>query len=128
MNRGVMVTRGDPGKEELILSAQGICSNKVDDPVRGRLQSYFKPLSEAYMEICRTQDRQFFGLRDFYRYYIHLHACKWHVIYSFCTSIYSIVAYKKFERGYRLNLVEIGYVFVHNYIKNKYRVPTFLCN
>ena len=67
MNRGVMVTRGDPSEDELEYSAEGICSNSEHDPVKIRLKQYFKPLSEAYMEICRKQDRQFFGLRDFYR-------------------------------------------------------------
>ena len=68
MNRGVMVTRGDPSEDELQFSAEGICSNKEEDPVKQRLKQYFKPLSEAYMTICRRQDREFFGLRDFYRY------------------------------------------------------------
>jgi hypothetical protein len=67
MNRGVMVTRGDPSKDELEYSAEGICSNREDDPVKTRLKQYFKPLSEAYKEICDNQERQFFGLRDFYR-------------------------------------------------------------
>ena len=67
MNRGVMVTRGDPSIDELESSADGICSNKEDDAVKGRLKQYFKPLSEAYMEIRGKQKRQFFGLRDFYR-------------------------------------------------------------
>ena len=67
MNRGVMVTRGDPSKDELEYSAEGICSNREDDPVKMRLKDCFKPLSEAYMEICKRQKRQFFGLRDFYR-------------------------------------------------------------
>ena len=67
MNRGVMVTRGDPYEDELEYSAEGICSNREDDPVKARLKQYFKPLSEAYMKICEIQERQFFGLRDFYR-------------------------------------------------------------
>ena len=67
MNRGVMVTRGDPSEDELEYSAEGICSNEEDDPVKVRLKQYFKPLSEAYMEICEVQEREFFGLRDFYR-------------------------------------------------------------
>ncbi len=70
MNRGVMVTRGDPGEKDLILSAKGICSNKDRDPVKDQLRRYFEPLSEAYIEICHIcekQKRQFFGLRDFYR-------------------------------------------------------------
>ncbi len=71
MNRGVMVTRGDPGMNDLELSAEGICSNIDSDPIREQLQRYFAPLSEAYMKvcsICEKQKRQFFGLRDFYRY------------------------------------------------------------
>ena len=64
MNRGVMVTRGDPSEDELEYSAEGICSNKE---VKARLKQYFKPLSEAYIEICDEQKREFFGLRDFYR-------------------------------------------------------------
>ena len=67
MNRGVMVTRGDPNIEELVLSAKGICSNKEDDPVRRELEHCFQPLAEAYCHICKQQKRQFFGLRDFYR-------------------------------------------------------------
>ena len=73
MNRGVMVTRGDPGKEDLVQSAEGICSNKDEDPIKIQLRKYFQPLSKAYLRICRIseeQKRQFFGLRDFYRYFI----------------------------------------------------------
>ena len=67
MNRGVMVTRADPSEEELVLSAEGICSNKKDDPIVGFLQQYFRPFARAYKKICQKQDREFFGLRDFYR-------------------------------------------------------------
>ena len=66
MNRGVMVTRGDPDTKELQLSARGICSNKEDDPVKIRLEPYFEPLAEAYKGICKKQKKEFFGLRDFY--------------------------------------------------------------
>ena len=67
MNRGIMVTRGDPSKDELEFSAESICSNRENDPVKARLKQYFKSLSEAYMKICEKQEREFFGLRDFYR-------------------------------------------------------------
>ena len=66
MNRGVMVTRGDPDIKELQLSARGICSNMEDDCVKDMLEQYFEPLAEAYKEICENQKREFFGLRDFY--------------------------------------------------------------
>ena len=68
MNRGVMVTRGDPDVKELKHSARGICSTRKKDPVRDYLEPYFGPLAEAYFAICEEQKRQFFGLRDFYRY------------------------------------------------------------
>ena len=67
MNRGVMVTRGDPDVHELELSARGICSYMDNDIVKERLEGYFQPLAEAYEAICLKQKREFFGLRDFYR-------------------------------------------------------------
>ncbi len=67
MNRGVMVTRTEPTKEELVMSARGICSNKENDPIRGKLESFFVPFAKAYLRICKLQQREFFGLRDFYR-------------------------------------------------------------
>ena len=70
MNRGVMVTRGKPDIQELVMSASGICSNKEDDPVKEILEQHFSELAESYMEICAEQKREFFGLRDFYRYSI----------------------------------------------------------
>ena len=65
MNRGVMVTRGDPDVNELVLSAQGICHSEKN--IKDRLSDYFEILAEAYHSICEKQTRQFFGLRDFYR-------------------------------------------------------------
>lgn len=67
MNRGVMVTRGEPNKQELVFSAMGICSNKENDPIRSELEPYFEPLARAYINICELQSREFYGLRDFYR-------------------------------------------------------------
>ena len=67
MNRGVMVTRGDPDIDELVLSAQGICHGDESSEVEDRLGKYFQVLAEAYHKICERQTRQFFGLRDFYR-------------------------------------------------------------
>ena len=61
-----MVTRSDPDEEELELSARGICSFKDNDPVRDRLEQYFRPLAAAYKKIYMKQTN-FFGLRDFYR-------------------------------------------------------------
>ena len=69
MNRGVMVTRADPSEEELVFSAKGICAPKEgdEDPVRRKLDEFFTPFAKAYMTICEKQEREFFGLRDFYR-------------------------------------------------------------
>ncbi|KAM6377190.1 E3 ubiquitin-protein ligase RNF213 [Pluvialis apricaria] len=64
MNRGIFVSRGDPSREELIESAKGICSS-----ARGALQKveqYFCHFADAYENICKAQDREFFGLRDYY--------------------------------------------------------------
>ncbi|OXB61070.1 hypothetical protein ASZ78_013633 [Callipepla squamata] len=64
MNRGIFVSRGDPSKEELIESAKGICCS-----ARGALhkvEQYFQHFANAYEKICKVQDREFFGLRDYY--------------------------------------------------------------
>ena len=72
MNRGVMVTRADPNEDELVFSARGICSNQNDDEIRANLEEFFKPFATAYLSIREKQDREFFGLRDFYRYILRL--------------------------------------------------------
>ena len=61
------MTRADPSEDELVFSARGICSNKENDPVRGKLSQFFRPFAKAYINICQKQKRVFFGLRDFYR-------------------------------------------------------------
>ena len=67
MNRGVMVTRGTPDISELRFSAKGICGKEESDKTKEKLEPYFRDLAEAYEEIYQKQDREFFGLRDFYR-------------------------------------------------------------
>lgn len=48
---------------------RGICSVEDSDKYRDHLEDYFKPLTASYIEICeRQQHKEFFGLRDFYRY------------------------------------------------------------
>lgn len=54
----------------IVFISRGICSNEDDDPVRDQLENYFEPLAKAYRMIMAEQaklQRQFFGLRDFYR-------------------------------------------------------------
>lgn len=64
MNRGLSVSRGRPSEKELVESARGICSS--DPLVQNKVQGYFGPLARAYQQICQTQDKEFFGLRDYY--------------------------------------------------------------
>ena len=80
-----MITRGSPNEDELKESARwdiqcksllhvyvsvgyrGICSTEDEDRVRNELERFFLPLAQAYLTICNQQNREFFGLRDFYR-------------------------------------------------------------
>uniref|UniRef100_A0A8C3FUH7 RING-type E3 ubiquitin transferase n=1 Tax=Chrysemys picta bellii TaxID=8478 RepID=A0A8C3FUH7_CHRPI len=64
MNRGIFVSRGDPSNKELIESAKGICSS--ERIILQRIECYFPIFADAYEKICKTQDREFFGLRDYY--------------------------------------------------------------
>ncbi|XP_075760215.1 E3 ubiquitin-protein ligase RNF213 isoform X4 [Pelodiscus sinensis] len=64
MNRGIFVSRGDPSNKELIESAKGICCS--DRIILPRIERYFPIFADAYEKICKTQDREFFGLRDYY--------------------------------------------------------------
>uniref|UniRef100_H3BBI9 RING-type E3 ubiquitin transferase n=1 Tax=Latimeria chalumnae TaxID=7897 RepID=H3BBI9_LATCH len=64
MNRGIFVARGDPTKNELIKSANGIC---LSDPViLEKVKIFFKDFADAYLTICKKQPKEFFGLRDYY--------------------------------------------------------------
>ncbi len=71
MNRGVMVTRGTPDIKKLEFSAAGICGEGDNDQIKNKLKPYFRPLAQAYKVICDKQKREFFGLRDFYRFAHH---------------------------------------------------------
>ena len=62
------MTRGKPDIRELEFSAQGICGKEEGDQIKNKLDHYFKPLAQAYEAICKKQKREFFGLRDFYRF------------------------------------------------------------
>uniref|UniRef100_A0A8D2D6D2 E3 ubiquitin-protein ligase RNF213 n=1 Tax=Sciurus vulgaris TaxID=55149 RepID=A0A8D2D6D2_SCIVU len=64
MNRGIFVTRSSPSEKELIESARGICSS--DSLVQDRVRVYFAPFAKAYEAVCQRQDKEFFGLRDYY--------------------------------------------------------------
>ncbi|XP_041073204.1 E3 ubiquitin-protein ligase rnf213-alpha-like [Carcharodon carcharias] len=64
MNRGIFVSRGDPDKKELFESAKGICSS--DPVIQKKVLSLFGSLADAYLTICKKQNKEFFGLRDYY--------------------------------------------------------------
>ncbi|KAM9311530.1 E3 ubiquitin-protein ligase RNF213 [Gastrophryne carolinensis] len=64
MNRGIFVSRGDPNKKELIESAKGICAS--DNLILRKVSQHFHSFSEAYLKLCKEQEKEFFGLRDFY--------------------------------------------------------------
>ncbi|XP_044530479.1 E3 ubiquitin-protein ligase RNF213 [Gracilinanus agilis] len=64
MNRGIFVSRGSPNKKELIESAKGICCS--DTLIQDKIKDYFASFAEAYEVVCETQDKEFFGLRDYY--------------------------------------------------------------
>ncbi|XP_032991850.1 E3 ubiquitin-protein ligase RNF213-like [Lacerta agilis] len=64
MNRGIFVSRGEPNKKELIGSAKGICSS--ERAVLHKVDRFFPIFASAYEEICKTQGKEFFGLRDYY--------------------------------------------------------------
>ncbi|GAA6104753.1 E3 ubiquitin-protein ligase rnf213-alpha-like isoform X4 [Tachysurus ichikawai] len=64
MNRGIFVSRGDPDENELIETATGICS--LQPVILENIKHLFQPLAGAYLQIYSTQDKGFFGLRDYY--------------------------------------------------------------
>lgn len=86
MNRGIMIIRGDPSREELeqsalyvianvsndfLINLRQICSEEgMDKTIVESLKLYFKSFAEAYQNVLKEQKkmREFFGLRDFYRY------------------------------------------------------------
>eukprot|EP00795_Rhopilema_esculentum_P010371 gene10371-19073_t len=74
MNRGLMLTRGQPNEKELVTSADGICNS--DLLIKQTISGLFPPLAKAYLRIYKEQTNcvklkqskkeEFFGLRDYY--------------------------------------------------------------
>jgi len=66
MNRGILLSRGVPTKEDLIKSAVGICSSDKD--ALSLMKAVLEPLAAGYYAVYKKQEREreFFGLRDFY--------------------------------------------------------------
>ncbi|XP_074426105.1 E3 ubiquitin-protein ligase rnf213-alpha-like isoform X2 [Larus michahellis] len=63
MNRGLLVLRTDPSKEELVKTAKGICAAQ---PHLESIEYLFPLLAEFYCKVLKIQKNEFFGLRDFY--------------------------------------------------------------
>ena len=68
MNRGILVQREVPDEAELEDSARGICSS--DNKMLKVIEPLIPKIAQAYLEIFKDPKsrREFFGLRDFYRY------------------------------------------------------------
>ncbi|XP_056014152.1 E3 ubiquitin-protein ligase rnf213-alpha-like isoform X2 [Ostrea edulis] len=66
MNRGILVQREVPDREELEESAEGICSG--NKRIKKMIKPLIKPLAESYLQVFDSviAKREFFGLRDFY--------------------------------------------------------------
>ena len=68
MNRGILVSRGEPDINELIESAKGICKSN-DSAIYACLEPYIADIARAYLELCALAmnfKREYFGLRDYY--------------------------------------------------------------
>ena len=69
MNRGIMVTRGDPDEQELQCSAKEIChSESIDSSFLRSIERWIPILAKAYLKFVKITDtsREYHGLRDFY--------------------------------------------------------------
>ena len=69
MNRGIMVTRGDPDEQELQCSAKEIChSESIDSSFLKSIERWIPILAKAYLKFVKITDtsREYHGLRDFY--------------------------------------------------------------
>lgn len=64
MNRGIFVSRWDPSEKDLVETAEGICSSSK--PVLLKIKHLLPKLAKSFLNICKTDSDQFFGLRDYY--------------------------------------------------------------
>ena len=64
MNRGIFVTRGKPSNEDLHKTAVAIFESDLEK--LHNASRCIKAVTDAYLEIYEGQDREFFGLRDYY--------------------------------------------------------------
>ncbi|XP_050980097.1 LOW QUALITY PROTEIN: E3 ubiquitin-protein ligase rnf213-beta-like [Labeo rohita] len=64
MNRGIFVSRWDPSEKDLVETADGICSSSNN--ILLKIKHLLPKLAKGYLDICKTDSEQFFGLRDYY--------------------------------------------------------------
>ncbi|XP_043109399.1 E3 ubiquitin-protein ligase rnf213-beta isoform X2 [Puntigrus tetrazona] len=64
MNRGIFVSRWDPSEKDLVETAEGICSSSHN--ILLKIKHLFPKLAKGYLDICKSDSEQFFGLRDYY--------------------------------------------------------------
>ncbi|XP_057214799.1 E3 ubiquitin-protein ligase rnf213-beta-like isoform X2 [Triplophysa rosa] len=64
MNRGIFVSRWDPSEKDLIETAEGICSSSKT--VFLKIKDLLPKLAKGFLNICKDDSEQFFGLRDYY--------------------------------------------------------------
>uniref|UniRef100_A0A673JVR7 RING-type E3 ubiquitin transferase n=1 Tax=Sinocyclocheilus rhinocerous TaxID=307959 RepID=A0A673JVR7_9TELE len=65
MNRGIFVSRWDPSEKDLVETAEGICSSS-HNIILPKIKHLLPKLAKGYLDICKTDGEQFFGLRDYY--------------------------------------------------------------
>ena len=64
MNRGILLSRGVPNKNDLIKTANEICAS--DQDALRLMRSTIELLANGYYKVYKQQKREYFGLRDFY--------------------------------------------------------------
>ncbi|XP_039521132.1 E3 ubiquitin-protein ligase rnf213-beta isoform X4 [Pimephales promelas] len=64
MNRGIFVSRWDPSEKDLVETAEGICSST--QTILLKIKHLLPKLAKGFLNICKTDSEQFFGLRDYY--------------------------------------------------------------
>eukprot|EP00118_Oscarella_pearsei_P021368 m.239300 g.239300 ORF g.239300 m.239300 type:complete len:5831 (+) comp40181_c2_seq5:266-17758(+) len=104
MNRGILVQRDVPTIDELVVSAEGICSS--DEQIKLQLFPYVHGMAKAYLEICEIakskEEKEFFGLRDFYSLV--------KMIFSFCKMKERLPTEKEIIHAIKRNFGGLDYI------------------
>ena len=62
MNRGILLSRGTPSEDDLIKIGRGIGNPKAAEIIH----TFVPDLAKGYLAVYGRQEREYFGLRDFY--------------------------------------------------------------